>query len=119
MPPMTFSSSMTEPGHPWVNDDRQRVLVRRADLDEVDVQPVDLGDEVRQGAQPGRAAVHVVLGGPVAGEFLGHRLLHALGEVGDEFWVGPAGSGDAGAQRLEFRRGGDRDREWPDRRGAC
>jgi hypothetical protein len=55
MPPMTFSSSMTEPGHPWVNDDRQRVLVRRADVDEVDVQPVDLGDEVRQGA---RASPH-------------------------------------------------------------
>jgi hypothetical protein len=53
MPPMTFSGSMTEPGHPWVNDDRQRVLVRRADVD--DVQPVDLGDEVRQGA---RASPH-------------------------------------------------------------
>ena len=87
-------------------------------MDEVNVQPVDLGDEVRQGAQPGRAAVHVVLSCPVAGEFLGHRLLHALREVSDEFWVGPAGGGDSGTQRLEFRLGDDRDREGPDQCGV-
>jgi len=29
------------------DDDRQRVLVLRANVDEVDVEPVDLGDEVR------------------------------------------------------------------------
>ena len=48
---MIFSCSMTEPGHPCVTMQRQRVLVLRADVDEVDVQPVDLGDEVRQGVQ--------------------------------------------------------------------
>ena len=31
------------------DDDRQRVFVLRADMDEMNVQPVDLGDEVRQG----------------------------------------------------------------------
>ena len=30
------------------DDDRQRVLVLRADVDEVDVEPVDLGQEVRE-----------------------------------------------------------------------
>ena len=35
---------------PAVRDDhRQGVLVRRADMDEVNVHPVDLGDELRQG----------------------------------------------------------------------
>ncbi len=114
---MMLSSSITEPGQPWREDDRERVLVFRADVDEVDVEPVDLGAEVRQGAQPSLAPAHVVLRRPVAGEFLGHRLLHALRGVGDEFWVWPAGGGDAGAQRLEFRLGGDRDRERPDHRG--
>ena len=38
---------------PAVGDDhRQGVLMLRADVDEVDVQPVDLGDELRQGVQP-------------------------------------------------------------------
>ena len=37
---------------PAVRDDqRERVLVPRADVDEVDVQPVDLGQEVRQSVQ--------------------------------------------------------------------
>ena len=31
------------------DDERQRVLVLRADVDEVDVEPVDLGDELRAG----------------------------------------------------------------------
>ena len=38
---------------PAVRDDqRQRVRVLRADVDEVDVEPVDLGDELRQGVEP-------------------------------------------------------------------
>ena len=30
------------------DDDRQRIFMPRADVDEVDVEPVDLGDEIRQ-----------------------------------------------------------------------
>ena len=30
------------------DDERQRILMLRADVDEMDVQPVDLGDELRQ-----------------------------------------------------------------------
>ena len=38
---------------PAVRDDhRQRILVLRTDVDEMDVEPVDLGDELRQGVQP-------------------------------------------------------------------
>ena len=33
------------------DDERQRVFMLRADVDEVDVEPVDLGDELRQGVQ--------------------------------------------------------------------
>ena len=34
------------------DDERQRIFVLRADMDEVDVQPVDFGDEVRHGIEP-------------------------------------------------------------------
>src|SRR3712207_8423125 len=36
-----------------VDDQGQRVRVRRADVHEVDVEPIDLGDELRQLVQPG------------------------------------------------------------------
>jgi hypothetical protein len=36
-------------GPPVRDDQRQRVLMLGADVDEVNVQPVDLGDELRQG----------------------------------------------------------------------
>jgi hypothetical protein len=54
---------------PAVRDDqRQRVLVRRPDVDEVDVQAVDLGHELRQGVQPRLEPPEVVLGLPVLRE---------------------------------------------------
>ena len=106
-------------GPPVGDDDRQRVLVFRADVDEVDVQPVDLGHEVRQGVQLRLAPAPVVLRRPVAREFVHHRQLHALRMIRDELLVGPAGGRDARTQRLQFRLGGDRDRERPDRRGTC
>ena len=61
---------MTEPGHPWVMMTGSAFSCSRADVDEVDVQPVDLGHEVRQGAQFRLAPAPVVLCRPVAGEFL-------------------------------------------------
>jgi len=38
-------------GPPVGDDQRQRILVPGADVDEVDVEPVDLGDELRQGVE--------------------------------------------------------------------
>ena len=60
------------------DDERQRVLVLRAHVDEVDVQPVDLGDELRQGVEPRLALAPVVVRRPVARERLRRRELHAL-----------------------------------------
>ena len=48
---MIFSCSMIEPGHPCVDDERQRILMLRTNVNEMNVQPVDLGDELRQGVQ--------------------------------------------------------------------
>jgi hypothetical protein len=88
------------------DDDRQRVLVSGADVDEVDVQPVDLGDEVRQGGQLGLAPAPVVLLRPVTRQLVDHRLPHALRMIGDELAVGPVGGRQARAQRLQLRLGG-------------
>ena len=75
---------------PAVRDDqRQRVLVRRADVDEVDVEPVDLGDEVRQGVQLRFEAAPVVLRAPVPRELLHRRERHALRVVADGLALGP------------------------------
>ena len=60
------------------HDQRQRVLVPRPDVDEVDVDPVDLGRELGQRVQSRLGPAPVVLGRPVAGERLQRRQLHAL-----------------------------------------
>ena len=52
------------------DDERQCVLVLRTDMNEMDVQPIDLGHELREGVQPRLALAPVVLGRPVAGELL-------------------------------------------------
>jgi hypothetical protein len=58
------------------HDQRQRALVLRLDVYEVDVHSVDLGLELRQRVQSRLALAPVVLGRPVAGEFLDRRQLH-------------------------------------------
>ena len=83
---------------PVRDDQRQRVLVLGADVDEVNVQPVDLGHEVRQGVQFRLALAPVVVGPPVAREVLHHREPHALRVVGDRLALGPPGRVYASAQ---------------------
>jgi len=60
------------------DDQRHRVVVLRANVDEVDVETVDLGHELRQAAQPRLQPPEVVLGLPVAGECPDRRELDAL-----------------------------------------
>jgi hypothetical protein len=70
------------------DDQRQRVVVRRANVDEVDVETVDLGHELRQAAQPRLQPPEVVLGLPVAGKCLDRRELDALRQVVDGLLLG-------------------------------
>src|SRR5262249_46846680 len=86
----------------------------RLHVDEMDVQAVDLGLELRQRVQSRLAPAPVVLGRPVAREVLYRRQLHTLRPIGDEFPGRPARRVDAAAQLVEpaltcF------DSEWPDR----
>jgi hypothetical protein len=99
------------------DDERQRVLVLGANVDEVDVQPVDLRDEVGHRVELGLALAPVVLVVPVARERLHRRELHALRGIGDGLLLGPARGRDASAQVLEVRLG-NLDGERPDRAGV-
>src|SRR3984957_5334087 len=77
---MIFSCSRIEPGQP---------CVRRGGVDEVNVQPVDLGHEVRLVIQFRFAVAPVVAGRPVAREVLHRREPDALRVVGDRLAFRP------------------------------
>ena len=77
-------------GPPVRDDERQGVLMLGADMDEVNVQPVDLGHEVREGVELRLAVAPVVVGPPVAGECLHCRQRHSLRVVGDRLAIRPA-----------------------------
>jgi hypothetical protein len=74
---------------PAVRDDqRQRILMRRLHVDEMDAQPVDLGHELRQRVQPRLTSAPVVFRRPVVREVPHRRELHALGLVIDRLPLG-------------------------------
>ena len=65
-------------GPPVRDDQRQRVRVARADVDEVDVDPVDRRHELREGIELRLGLAPVIAGAPIADEFLELRQLRAL-----------------------------------------
>jgi hypothetical protein len=71
------------------DDHRQCILLLRADVNKVDVEPVDLGDELRQGVEAGFDLSPVIVSLPVAHEVLQHRERYALRVVGDRFLLRP------------------------------
>jgi len=70
------------PGPSMGDDERQCVFMFRTNVNEMNVDPVDLGDEVRQGFQLRLALAPIVLCRPIPREFLNRRQLHALGLIG-------------------------------------
>ena len=75
---MIFSCSRIEPGQPCVTISGSAFGMLRTHMQEVNVDPIDVGDELRQGVQLRLARAPVVLGRPVAREVLNRRELHAL-----------------------------------------
>ena len=96
---------------PVRDDERQGVLVLGANVNEVDVDAVDLGDEVREGGKALLELAPVVIPCPVAGQCLDRLEPHALGGI--HLAVGPLRRVDATAQVLELLLG-DVDRELVD-----
>jgi len=84
-----FSCSITEPGHPWGDDQRQGIFMFRTNINEMNVQPIDFGDELRQGLQFRLALAPVVVCAPIAGEFLHCRKRHSLRFIRDRFAIRP------------------------------
>ena len=77
------------------DDHRHGAFVLRADVDEVEVHSIDLGEELRQRLQSRLDRAPVVVGRPVASERLHRRELHALGPVVHQFARRPPHRGDA------------------------
>jgi hypothetical protein len=85
------------------NDERHRLVMLGSGVNEVNVQPIDLGDELRKGVQSGLYLAPVVFGRPISRERLRRRQLHALRCIRDRFPFGPLGRLDAPAQVRELR----------------
>src|SRR5215203_5132162 len=68
----------------------------------MDVQPVDLGEELRQGFQLRLALAPVVICRLIACEFLHRRERHALGLICDGLLFGPLRGRDAATEVGEF-----------------
>src|SRR5215204_2982617 len=81
-----------------IDDERQSVFVFGTHVNKVNVQPVDLGDELRQRIEFCLALPPLVIGCPVLGEFLNRRELHALRFICNCFPIGPQGRRDAAAE---------------------
>src|SRR6267142_785470 len=89
---------------PAVRDNEwQRIVMLRTHVDEVNVESIDRGDELRQGVQPGLALAPVVLGRPIPRDGLSRRELHALRCIGDRLAIGPPCRVDAPAQLGQLR----------------
>jgi hypothetical protein len=80
------------------DDQRQRVRVAGANVDEVDVHPVDDGLELREGVQFRLALAPVIIRRPMADQLLELCELRALRLIGDCFLVRPPGRGEAPAK---------------------
>ena len=85
-------------GPPVRDKERQRIIVVRTDVDEMNVQPVDIGRELRQGVEPRFDLAPVVIGLPIARQFAHCRELHALRCIRHQFLRWPLRRGDPPAQ---------------------
>src|SRR5262249_54758132 len=89
-------------------------------MDEMDIEPIYLGDELGQRIQPRLDLPPVVALLPVVDERLHRRQLHALGRIGDSLLLGPPRRRQTPAE-VDDRLFGSIEAERPDgvaRRGA-
>ena len=88
---------------PAVSDDeRHGIFMSRPDVNEVDIQPVDLGDELGMRVQFGFDLAPVVIGRPIARDRLNEGELHAVRRIGDWFLLRESRRRDAPAQFGQF-----------------
>src|SRR5690348_10850025 len=80
------------------NDDRQRILMLRTNMNEMDVEAVDLGDELWDCTQSRFELAPVVVGAPIPRQRLHRRQLHTLRCIVDRFTFWPPCLDDAPSQ---------------------
>src|SRR5262245_3065479 len=83
---------------PVRDDDRQCVFVLGAGVDKMNIEPIDIGYEIRERLDARLARAPVVLFSPVFRQRLGGRELNALRLVVDRFLLRPAGSRNPAAK---------------------
>src|SRR5258708_18603110 len=88
-------------GPPVRDDERQRIFMFRTKLNEMNIQPIDLGDELRQGVQFSLHLAPIVICRPIAREFLHRRELHPLRLICDVLLFRSAPGGNAPASTSE------------------
>src|SRR5215510_15514641 len=77
----------------------------RTNVNEMNIQPVDLGDELWQSQELRFHLPPIVVSRPIARERLHRRELYALRCIGNRLSFGPLGRVDAPAQLGQFRFG--------------
>jgi len=76
-------------GPPVRDDERQRIFLIRANLNEMNVKPIDLGHKIRQGVHFRFGLAPIVVRGPIPSELLDRRELHALRRIRYRFSLRP------------------------------
>ena len=90
-------------GGPAVGEDhRRRVHFRRADVQEVHLRAIDVGEELRELVEPRLGGAPVVARAPVLGQFLEIAERHAAAPAGAGHLVGPAGGRQPLVQVIEL-----------------
>src|SRR5262249_18266085 len=88
------------------DDERKSLGILRTNVDEMNVQPINAGDELRQRIQLRFRLPPVVIGRPIARELLHGRQRHALRLVGDSLLLGPLRGRNAPSKVIELGLGG-------------
>ena len=70
------------------DDEGQRIFMFRADMNEMNIQSIDFGNEVRKCVQPRFTLAPVVMILPVVQELLNSLERYTLRIIGDGFLVG-------------------------------
>ena len=84
------------------DDERQRIFMLRTNVNEMNVHPIDLGHELREGVQFRLALAPVVIVRPITRDFLNRRELDALRLIRDRLAIRPPCRVDAPAQFGQF-----------------
>src|SRR6202021_3561167 len=93
-------------GPPMSHDDRQGMRMLRANVNEMDIYPVDGSDELRQGVYPRFDLAPVVVCLPIVGKLAHGRELYTLRCIPHQFGGGPFRCGDPSMQVRERVIGG-------------